>query len=188
VGQSALLTFNDPRFFHPTPECDGVVFEAPCLGVTTSNSRYPRSELRELVGGKEARWNVGTGTHTMIITQAITHLPAVKREVVAGQIHDADDDVVMIRLEGRRLLVSPVGTILDSAHELGTRFTVKLVAGGGRIKVFHDDMSTPRVDIASAAVGCYFKAGVYTQSNTTTGDAPEAYGQVVIYDLQVSHQ
>ena len=36
--------------------------------------------------------------------------------------------------------------------------------------------------------GCYFKAGCYTQSNTSTGDAPTAYGQVVIYRLAVSHQ
>jgi hypothetical protein len=34
---------------------------------------------------------------------------------------------------------------------------------------------------------CYFKAGCYLQSNTSTGDLPTAYGQVEITHLSVSH-
>ena len=36
--------------------------------------------------------------------------------------------------------------------------------------------------------GCYFKAGCYTQSNTSKGDASTAYGEVVIYSLSVKHE
>jgi hypothetical protein len=35
--------------------------------------------------------------------------------------------------------------------------------------------------------GCYFKAGCYVQSNTSTGDQPSAYASVDIAELVVSH-
>jgi hypothetical protein len=35
---------------------------------------------------------------------------------------------------------------------------------------------------------CYFKAGAYTQSNTSKGDAADAYGEVIIRSLQVTHR
>jgi hypothetical protein len=35
--------------------------------------------------------------------------------------------------------------------------------------------------------GWYFKVGCYTQSNETKGDKPEAYGEVVVYKLKVTH-
>jgi poly(beta-D-mannuronate) lyase len=37
------------------------------------------------------------------------------------------------------------------------------------------------------AAGCYFKAGCYVQSNTSTGDLPTAFGQVEISRLEISH-
>ena len=39
----------------------------------------------------------------------------------------------------------------------------------------------------SGTGGCFFKAGDYTQSNTSSGDSASAYGQVVIYDIQLQH-
>jgi len=141
-------------------------------------------------GSENAAWSTSSGTHTMTITQTITHLPVVKAHVVAGQIHDASDDVVMIRLEGTNLFVEGGGDelgTLNPTYSLGTRFTVKLVAGGGRIRVYYEDLATPKVDIASTSTGCYFKAGAYTQSNPMQGDAPSAYGEVVIHALAVTH-
>jgi poly(beta-D-mannuronate) lyase len=161
---------------------------APVGGVTTSNSGYPRSELREMNGSSAASWSNTSGVHTMTVTEAITHLPAVKPHVVAAQIHDAQDDVVMIRLEGSNLFVeqngNSVGT-LDAAYRLGTVFTVKLVAADGHIKVFYNGVL--KLDVVRAGSGWYFKAGCYTQSNPTKGDAPDAYGEVVIYGLDVTH-
>jgi hypothetical protein len=139
-------------------------------------------------GATNASWSSTSGTHTMIIREAITHLPVVKPHVVAGQIHDATDDVVMVRLEGNHLFVesggNDIGT-LDASYQLGTTFTVTVVAAGGHIKVYYNDAL--KVDVAKSGSGYYFKAGCYTQSNVAKGDAPDAYGEVVIYDLQISH-
>ena len=117
----------------------------------------------------------------MTITQAITHLPVVKPHVVAGQIHDASDDLVMIRLEGTHLFVVGGGEELgdlDASYQLGTRFTVRIRAADGGVDIYYQDLATPKVTVAREATGCYFKAGAYTQSNPSRGDSPTAYGAV----------
>jgi hypothetical protein len=192
IRQPELRTFSMSPYFVLDATGTGVVFQAHAGGVTTSNSGYPRSELREMTagGGQNAAWSTTSGTHTMTITETITHLPVVKPHVVAGQIHDASDDVVMIRLEGTNLFVEGDGNelgVLNASYTLGTRFTVRLVAAGGRIRVYYEDLATPKVDIASDNTDCYFKAGSYTQSNPAQGDAPTAYGEVLIHALTVTH-
>jgi hypothetical protein len=169
--------------FQKTP--DGLRFRAPVEGATTKGSSYPRCELRE----KGAAWSTSDGTHTMELTQAITRLPAKKPHVVAGQIHDAKDDVIMIRLEGTKLFVEGGGKslgMLDPAYRLGTFFTVKVVAAGGRIRVDYE--GAPKVAVERRAEGCYFKAGVYTQSNLAKGDVAGEVGEVLIRSLSVTHR
>lgn len=168
--------------FQITP--DGLRFRAPVEGATTKGSSYPRCELREL-----GAWSTESGTHTMSITQAILRVPAKKPHVVAGQIHDAQDDVVMIRLEKTRLFVEGGGKdlgLLDADYKLGTMFDVRIVAAKGRVRVAYH--GAEKVDVERPAVGCYFKAGVYTQSNLEKGDAAGEYGEVVIRALDVRHE
>jgi poly(beta-D-mannuronate) lyase len=190
ITQPRLNQFALSPYFRVNAQKNGVVFQAPAGGVTTENSSYPRSELREMTAGgsREASWSDTSGTHVMTIRQAITHLPSAKPEVVAGQIHDDDGYVILIRLEGSRLFVEGddenVGT-LDSNYRLGTIFTVRVVAAGGHIKVFYN--GAQKVDYARSGSQYYFKAGCYTQSNPSKGDSPSAYGQVIIYSLSVSH-
>jgi hypothetical protein len=188
ILQPQLAGFSLSPYFVLNAAKNGVQFVAPVGGATTSNSGYPRSELREMKGGSLASWSNTSGTHTMTITEAITHLPVVKPHVVAGQIHDASDDVIMIRLENTNLFVEHNGTnlgTLDAHYQLGTVYTVKVVAASGRVKVFYN--GALKVDSARSGSGWYFKAGCYTQSNPSKGDAPTAYGEVLIYALDVTH-
>ena len=140
-------------------------------------------------GKDEIGWSTTSGTHTMEITQKITHLPDEKDHVVVGQIHDEGDDVIVFRLEGSKLFIDENGDdgpVLTSNYELGTVFTVKFVAENGGVKCYYngDYIYTYDVD----ASGCYFKAGMYTQSNTSKGDDADAYGECVIYDVTVTHE
>jgi hypothetical protein len=192
IKGEALRTFVAAPYFCANAAGDGVVFHAHAGGVTTPQSSYPRSELREMRDGglEPASWSTASGRHLLAATMAVTHLPDAKPHVVVAQIHDQEDDVVMIRLERSHLFVEGGGSELgelDSAYRLGTRFTIKLEAAAGHVRVYYQDMTTPRVDVERAATGCYFKAGVYTQSNRTKGDAGDAYGEVVISKLAVSH-
>ncbi len=189
VTQPDLTRFRDPRYFHVDSIGDGVVFRAPVGGATTGNSEYPRSELREMTAGgkKPAAWSGKSGTHVMTINQAITSLPTGKPEVVAGQIHDDEDDVVMVRLHGSKLFVEGDGKqigVLDPAYRLGTRFTVQFVATPGLIRITYNGIKT--VSLKHEGSGYYFKAGCYTQANEDNG-GEGSYGEVVIHALTVQH-
>ena len=193
IFQPELATYSIDPWFRLDDTGTGVLFQANAGGVTTDNSGYPRSELREMQNGgmDNADWSTTVGVHTMTITQAITHLPEAKPHVVAGQIHDSEDDVVMIRLEDTHLFVEGGGEELgdlEPDYVLGTPFTVQLRAADGVIDVYYEDMGTPAVSVIRDAEGCYFKAGAYTQSNLEQGDDEAAYGEVVITELVVTHE
>jgi hypothetical protein len=190
ILQPELCTFQD-GYFHTNATCDGVVFQAPCGGATTSGSGYPRSELREMTGNgqAEASWSTSSGTHTMVTTQAITHLPVVKPQVVAGQIHGPSDDLTVFRLEGQHLFIDLNGTAgptLTTQYKLGDIFTVAFVAHNGGVDYYYNGQFIYTYKISAS--GCYFKTGCYTQSNTSKGDAATAYGEVVVYGVSVTHQ
>lgn len=191
ISQPKLATYTDDPWFTANSSCDGVQFRAAVNGVTTSGSGYPRSELREMTdGGKsEASWSATSGTHTMTIDEAITQLPETKPQVVAGQIHDADDDVSVFRLEGAKLYVTNGDTtdykLVTSNYALGTRFQAKFVVGGGEIKAYYN--GALQTSISSDDSGLYFKAGAYTQANCDNSSPCDDsnYGQVLIYGLTV---
>ena len=193
ISGEQLQRFQDPRhFFISSAEGSPLVFRAHCDGVTTKNSQYPRCELRELhrSGESDADWSTDSESlHTMQLRMAISQVPDVKQHVVAAQIHDADDDLLMLRLEGTKLFVErndlPV-VMLERKYKLGTPFDLQITAGQGRVR-----LSCQGQEMLSWKVsrdGCYFKAGCYTQSNLSKGDTSESYGEVLIYRLQLSNQ
>jgi hypothetical protein len=194
IDQPQLATYSIAPWFTPDSGCDGVQFRAAVNGVTTSGSGYPRSELREMTdsGSTEASWSTTSGTNTMTIDEAVTHLPSEKPQVVVGQIHDADDDVAVWRLEGTKLYVTNGDNshyqLVTDDYQLGTRFTAEFVTSGGKIKAYYNGTLVATLSVKSS--GDYFKAGIYTQANCGNS-APctaDNYGEAVIYGLTISHQ
>jgi len=192
VPAAELRTFVHPSFFFVGPDQKAVVFRAPCGGHTTKNSDYPRSELREMTadGKKRAAWSTkDKARHEMNMRVAITRTPKKKRHVVCAQIHEPDDDLLMIRLERRHLFIErnklPEVT-LTRDYALGDVFDLRIVAGRGRVRVWYE--SEQKLDWKVAQDGCYFKAGCYTQSNPKKGDAAEDVGEVEIHSLTVEHR
>jgi hypothetical protein len=187
--QPSQLASYVSRFFRLNDTGDGVVFTANASGATTSGSKYPRSELREMFGSEKASWDGNSGTHTMELDQAITKTPSAKPDVIAGQIHDGADDVMQIHLSGRRLTVKYADgkkeVLLNDNYALGTRFRVKIQSAGGAVKVWYNGKLSADLPIASSS--SYFKAGAYVNSNTEKGESGSAEGQVVIYSLRVTH-
>lgn len=182
-----------------TEEENAVRFRTPVNGFTTENSKYPRTELREMAKGgtEEASWSSTEGTHTMFIDQVITALPlGDKPELVAGQIHDENDDVIVIRLEGNTLYVNVDGEnvlVLDPEYQLGKRFTIKFEVSEGQTRVYYNGSKTPIFILDKEYFGAYFKAGAYPQSNCDTVGSPKLcnkknIGEVVIRKLKVTHQ
>jgi len=182
----ALESFINQQCFFADSQGSGVVFRAPCGGIPTKGSRYPRCELREMQNSKtEAAWSTDEDQpHTLSLRLAVTNLPAAKKHVVCAQIHDADDDVLMVRLEDKKLFIERPGhsdVRLDSNYALGSPFDLKIQVGAGRICVWHNNEE--KLDWQSSRSGCYFKAGCYTQSNLQAGDTADAYGEVLIHSL-----
>src|SRR4029078_9126157 len=92
-------------------------------------------------------------------------------EVVAAQIHDASDDVMQIRLEGKTLMVqnNDVRTeqFIDPNSALGTPYNVRIVAEGGKVDVLYNGQKKAELPLSGS--GWYWKVGAYVQSNGSKG-------------------
>lgn len=189
VRQPELATYRD-TWFRVDDTGTGVAFTANAGGATTENSGYPRSELRERTGEERAAWSNTEGVHVLSVRQAVTALPTAKPDVVTAQIHDGDDDVVEIRLEGARLLAEyddGDGSVeIDPDYRLGTPYDLEIVAADGRVLVSYNGVQA--ADLPLSGDGWYFKVGSYVQSNPDRGEAPDAVGTVVVTGLRVSHE
>ena len=198
ISQPELATYQANPWFTTTSDEKGVIFRAPVNGITTNNSGYPRSELREMAlnGAEDAYWSSKEGRHTLYIEQAITAVPKGKPEVVAGQAHGDDDDLLAIRLDHPKLYLARNKknlATLDEHYVLGKRFSISFVASDGMFRIFYNGSDTPVYTLDKEVDKAYFKAGVYTQSNCETEEDPELctadnYGEVVIYRIQVGHE
>ncbi|RYJ29828.1 polyguluronate lyase precursor [Streptomyces sp. L-9-10] len=192
IKQPTLASYTINPWFTPTSDCKGVTFRAAVNGATTTNTSYPRSELREMTnnGASLASWSSSSGTHTLIVDQAINRLPATKSHVVAGQIHDGNDRSVF-RLEGTSLYVTKDNDthykLVTSNYKLGTQFEAKFVVSGGKIKAYYNGVL--QTTITSAFTTGYFKAGVYTQANCGNSSpcSTDNYGETTIYNVSVKH-
>lgn len=191
VEPPLLETYHDEYFFE---EVGGWTFIAPCDGVHTKNSKYPRCELRERSDPKtDAAWDLSKGTHEMVYTASVENLPTKKPEVVVGQIHDSKSDVVFIHLSGQKLTLQSSGRVLallDASYKLGTKFQCTIHAKNGAISV---EYSRPGAVFSSSPIKpkakgpCYFKLGCYAQSNPAHGDGAGEEAKVRVYAVACNH-
>ncbi|MEM7602462.1 MAG: polysaccharide lyase family 7 protein, partial [Verrucomicrobiota bacterium] len=141
VRMPLLRYFEDPDFFHLSETGDSIVFRAQCGGATTENSKYPRSELREMQKDSKtpASWNTTSGSHNLTIEFAFNKLPKKKAHAVAAQIHGGDNDLLMVRLEGKKLFLERRDAedfVLAEDYKLGTFVKLMIIADNGRIRAF----------------------------------------------------
>ena len=166
-----------------------MVFSANGDGVTTKNSHYPRSELREMNGSEKAAWSNTSGTHTLDVCEAITKVPSAKPHVVAAQIHDGNDDVMQIRLEGQKLMVQyndgKSNVVIDPNYQLGTPYNVRIVAANSKVDVLYN--GEKKAELPLSGSGWYWKVGAYVQSNSSKGDGAGSVGEVTVYSLNCVH-
>jgi hypothetical protein len=185
ITQPMLASFDDSAF----KVVDAVQFTATCGGQPQQGSKYPRSELREMnPDGSQASWSSTSGTHVMELTQRITHLPVKKPQLVCAQIHSGTTYLILVELDAHNLYVrykDATAGVLDNQYQQGTFFDLRIVSSRGYVDIYYNGVR--KVHQPMDESGCYFKAGCYVQSNTSTGDLPEAYGQVEISRLSVSH-
>lgn len=180
-----LKTYSNFKYFNLKD--NGVLMTTYADGFTTKNSSYPRTEFREMKNNKEFDWDSNFGKHEMKCTFSILNIPKVKPEVCVLQIHDTEDDVLQIRLENKKLMIaSPnYNKIIDQDYLLGTKISINIVVEQNRVAVFYKGQQYFYKYFGKKN---YFKAGMYLQSNLEKGDLPTSFGQMIIYELNVSHQ
>ena len=187
--------FQDSYFY--TDKSDGAMtFWAPEKGVTTANSNFARSELREMnSSGSAANWSLG-GTNKLNATLRVV---SVTDHVTVGQIHlgtggsstkpllelyyYANGDI-KVGIEN-----SPSGgqTPHTVGHvSVGKTWTYMIGESGAHTLNLTINGTTTHYTIPSSfdPYKVYFKAGSYNQSssNSTTKGA-----RVAFYALTVSH-
>ncbi len=192
--------YHDSYFF--TDPTDGAMtFWDPENGVTTANSNYPRSELREMTAaGAGANWPIA-GTNTLSATVEVVKVPD---HVCVGQIHIGSAIQAGLAASTKPLLElyyhasgdiqlgiedSPTGG--QTAHDianvpLGTKFsyTIRLDGAGTITLVVDGATSTFTMPASFVGYGMYFKAGDYDQTVGTDGTVGAT---VKLHALQVSH-
>ncbi|MDC7222580.1 MAG: discoidin domain-containing protein, partial [Spirochaetales bacterium] len=183
------------EYFYVNDEGDGIVFYAPISedNGTTPNSDNIRCELREREedGSSDIYWTTD-GTHRVYSKQAITHLPIVKDELVATQIHgnkdDGIDDALVLRLEGSHLFLCFNGgdlrddITIKTDYELGTVHEILFEVIDGVHYVYYSEDGNLQTAYAAGEADeylvkdgdndyvmyidydeAYFKVGNYTQ-------------------------
>lgn len=187
--------FQDDYFY--TDKRDGAMtFWAPEKGVTTPNSRYARSELREMNrDGGAADWSLG-GSHKL---QATLRVVSVTKNVCVGQIHlgsggSSTKPLVELYYRANGDIVlgtenSPEGgqTLHNVGHvSVGKTWNYTIAVSGGDTIDLTVNGSTTHYDIPSSFFQYkqYFKAGSYNQSSS---DSTTNGARVGFYGLTVSH-
>ncbi|MCQ8194511.1 polysaccharide lyase family 7 protein [Streptomyces rugosispiralis] len=187
--------FQDDYFY--TDKRDGAMtFWAPEKGVTTPNSNYARSELREMNrNGGAADWSLG-GSHKL---RATLRVVSVTKNVCVGQIHlgsggSSTKPLVELYYRANGDIVlgtenSPDGgqTLHNVGHvSVGKTWNYTIAVSGGDTIDLTVNGSTTHYDIPSSFFPYkqYFKAGSYNQSSS---DSTTNGARVGFYGLTVSH-
>jgi hypothetical protein len=193
-----LQSYEHPLYFHLNEQGDAVCFSSFSGGITTKNTLNPRSELREMKGTNKAIWSTTRGTHTMTFTGCTLTLPITRPSTVIGQIHRGSSDVIEIRCwrpkRSTKFVIDVfhdkiIYGVLNPDYKLGDKYTIKVVAKKGSIKIFYEDMQTPKLNIPARYDTCFFKAGSYIQCNPTAhGAMLDETTESWIYALNIQHQ
>ena len=187
--------YTNPAYFWTDKNDGSMTFWDPEAGVTTPNSSFARSELREMnANGSAADWAL-SGTHTLSATLRIV---SVTKSVCVGQIHLGSGGSSTKPLV--ELYYAPDGTITLGTEDsptggqtrhtvghvpLGTQWSYVIAISGGKIHLTVNGSATT-YSIASGftAYHQYFKAGDYNQSSSSSTSNG---AKVKFYALSVSH-
>jgi hypothetical protein len=199
IQPDPLKTYVNSPYYTMNSTGTGVQFQVFMDGATTSsNTKYPRSELREYATGStstKAAWNPNSGTHIMRGKTKIMHYAPLKQEVCVAQAHSADDDTLMLKTRNAtEWIIALNGTIQSTSmgtFALGTEVAWELRIVNGAPSVLINGVQKWSASASAAAYpssGFYWKTGCYAQQNVKdSGNPSTEYCRTELRDLFVSH-
>lgn len=188
--------FQDSYFYTNSTD-GGMQFWDPENGVTTPNSSYSRSELREMTSsGAAANWFAAGTTNTLTARLRVIQVP---NHVCVGQIHLGSGGSTKPLLElfyyangniEMAIEQTPAGgneiQYLVGNVPLGTTFGYTIGLSNSTISLVINSGATQTWTASSTfnGYGMYFKAGDYDQSS---GSSSTVGAKVEFYKLDISH-
>lgn len=203
IEPSQLVAGYSSPYFYKASD-GGQIFMCPQTGVTTSGSRHPRCELREVTSsGSNAAWS-WTGTNTLTVTGKIIQLGGgTSGRTAIGQIFNATDSIPLCELmyeqktnsKGGNFKVlyeeaKGAGTYIDlpTSCAIGQTFTYKLELSGGKLYVYiNGNLVYSRTPSFSGKL-FYFKCGNYDQTAVAGPVSTKPYTIVELYSIDVVHK
>ena len=188
--------YSNPAYFWTDKNDGSMTFWAPEKGVTTPNSNYARSELREMNSdGSVADWHLA-GSHQL---QATLRVVSVTNHVCVGQIHlgtggSSTKPLVELYYYANGNIVlgvedSPSGG--QTTHQIanvpvGKQFSYTIAVTGGNTVALTVNGKTTKYPIPSSfdQYNMYFKAGSYNQSSSSSTSNG---AKVKFYALNINH-
>jgi hypothetical protein len=168
-----------------------IVLRTPVKGVSTENSKFPRTELREMADLKtRAFWNTSYGRHIVHFTTSVTRLPKTVPRVVIGQLYCEDDDLVQIRSLIRNkttiidVVYNKVVHVLDAKYKLGKTFSISMFVENNIVSVMYNTNASAVINLPNSFKDCYFKVGNYPQYHNATSSE---ISEVRLSRLNVTH-
>jgi hypothetical protein len=200
VHNPALSTTYSSQWFAVTP--DDLQMTVRADGYASSNSSYPRSELRETKeDGTNASWATTVGYHTLSVSGAILELVANKKRVILTQVHYGGSDLVVTRTDSNGAGGLQVAfwyqdlesVVVEPNYILGTRYTIQKVVYGGKVYCYWNGvLRATFTDTVNTSTN-YFKVGAYFLTRTGLvfeGGAAEpasSYAKVSVVAPRVTH-
>ena len=177
VGKGTGISFDNysSEYFYYDDSDSAFVFNTPVSAPKTVNTKYARSELREMMGDdKTVNWD-WNGRHCLDVEEAVTKIPANGRVMVC-QVHG----------------IYPNGD--NGPVPLNQKFTIsiQIIDGTGYVSISSNGISqkyeysynpvtTGWIDFYN-----YFKAGNYIQD--CEDNSENAGSTVKMYNINVTHE
>lgn len=201
-----LAGFEQSTYFYDSAD-GGMVFRADTTGATTSGSRYPRSELREMAGSDLAWWTLadgGTMSGTLKVDAVPVKTGGVDGRLIFAQIHGTSEELLRMYWENGSVYFvndqsgpSNNETNFYFANAKGEppriakgevfSYLIDVQGDTMSVQIFADGQTYSSVSKLSSVWQSdefYFKAGVYLGVNSSSGTGS---GQVSYYGLDYSH-
>jgi hypothetical protein len=201
VPPDSLPTFSDGYYF--TADDGGQIFMDPEQGITSSGSKHPRTELREVdSSGSHVEWSASR-TNTLTVTGQILQVGGGSNgRVTVGQVYNGTDSIPLFELEYSNAAGGFVGVYeeakggssglidLNTPVDLNSQYTFSLDLSNNQLTVTINGNQVYWNSPSDAVInnGFYFKAGAYDQTATEGPVSTDVYTEIENYNIDVVHQ
>ncbi|ATB31635.1 polysaccharide lyase family 7 protein [Melittangium boletus] len=182
---SPINTYTD-KYFYTDSSTGAMTFYVPSGAGSTTNSHYPRSELRT-----NATWRMG-GTRTLAVSMKVLQQPATK-QIIIGQIHgeqSGGSELLKLRWTNGDILMGVKTNFGDSEQRILIKsgvaigenidYVIKLAGSTVTVTVNGTSKSFTYNTASWSNVDLYFKLGAYSQDSSADG----TYAKVAVTALK----